>query len=120
MGRESGPDWRGSAVVPAIDETGVAAKFQGQAFAMASYCARKRAGPEDADEVEVNPATERSGEMEVSSSLSSGRKKVGGKAQLNREDGVGAMSTGSQKASTPLSVQALPSPPHSVQVPSTT
>ena len=48
-------------------------KFRGQALKMARYFARKRVRPQDADDVEWNPASRGSEGMEVRPALLSGR-----------------------------------------------
>ena len=73
-----------------IDEVGVTANFGGEAFKVAPYCTRNRAGPKDVGQVAWDPASGRSDEMEAWPSLLSGRKMGGGKARSGPEAGVGA------------------------------
>ena len=102
--------------------------FRGKGSKLGSS-ARKRVDPKDAGEVEWNPASDRSGEMEIWSQSELGRRQVGDTAQLGREYSVSELSTGSPAPekdetndtivhSLSLSVRVPPSPSLSAQAPS--
>ena len=105
--------------------------FQGKTFWFARNCARKPVDPTDVNEMQWNPASGCSEEMDAWPSSASGKKTSGDTAQLAQGDSVSELGTGpkgpevdgnndsnvssssplGQDASSPSLLVQVPSPP---------
>ena len=93
-----------------VDETGVAAKFQSQAFKVARFLAREKVEAAEVGDEEVDPLKERllTGGLE----LGNQQEPVGvaGSMDVDEEDGIDAAETGLPESDFGLKPGAMPAP----------
>ena len=98
QGKKRTPRRRGPALILDIDEAGVAAQFQSQAFGVARLCVRKRGEEKDAEETELDPARVRFRQSETDLGSQLGQVGVEKDMEVEREDGNSTLRTGTPES----------------------